>query len=60
MSVHPLCDLCVSAFQTPPVEIAEHGYVLTPDRSAEAEATEDDGVPFVSKPKRDLTRELAT
>ena len=47
-------------FKLPSVEIAEHGYVLTPGRSACAEATEDDGVAFVSKPKRGLTRELAT
>ena len=41
-------------------EIAEQGYVLTPGRYVGAEEVEDGGVLFVSKPKRGLTRELAT
>ena len=43
-------------------EIAEHGHVLTPGRTACAEEMEDDGVLFITKAEKmeGLTRELAT
>ncbi len=49
----PLC------FKPSPTEIAEHGYVLTPGRTACTEEVEDDGVPFAEK-MEGFTRELAT
>ena len=52
----PLC------FKSSRAEIAEHGHVLTPGRTACAEEMEDDGVLFITKAEKmeGLTRELAT
>ena len=48
----PLC------FKPSRLEIAQHGYVLTPGRYVGAEEVEDDGVPFAEKMVT-LTTELA-
>ena len=62
-SIRPRISSVLSAsprFKSSRAEIAEHGYVLTPGRYVGAEDVEDDGVQSMPKPKKGLTRELAT
>jgi hypothetical protein len=62
-SSYPSISFALSAsprFKPSLAEIAERGYVLTPGRTACAEELEDAGVQSISKPRRGLTRELAT